>query len=123
MPRAALLAVLVACGGCSDPAEFRPAKGVSDYPATKDAYRIQEPGEDCVSIGVVHADGDDAIADIAVTAARHGGTHYVVRGDADDPELVSHTVGTANHGVFVATTRGRVERNRRIWAQVYRCAN
>jgi hypothetical protein len=117
------LSSVIVVGGAGDPAEFRPAKSAArEYPAAKDAYRVQEvPGAECEPIGVVHADGMDPIEKIAITAARHGGTHYIVRGDFENPEVVTnhqaHRVGNA----MFATSTSRVERNRKLWAQVYRC--
>jgi hypothetical protein len=103
-----LVAVTSACGG--DSADFRPAKTARDYPPVTDAFRVREIDPACSSIGVVHGEGEDAIPRIATTAARHGGTHYVVRGDEVDAYDVTGGVG-----------RVRVVPHRRLWAEVYRC--
>lgn len=111
----------VALVACSDPAEWRPAKSAKDYPATKDAFRVQHAPAECESIGVVHAEGAGSIDDIAKTAAKHGGTHYVVGLDVDHPEQVTTTTGSTYGGAFVANSRSETEHHRTVRAEVYRC--
>jgi hypothetical protein len=61
--------------GCRDPADFTPAKGVRDLPRTETATRtFLRPGG-CMGIGVVKG---LSTADVAITVANHGGTHYFV---------------------------------------------
>lgn len=75
---------------------------------------------ECVSIGTVHAESSKGglIADIATTAARHGGTHYVVRSDRTEVTGYSGAiVGSNGFGVVEL----EADKMRRLWAQVYRC--
>lgn len=109
--RASILFASIAAVSCaSDPAEFRPAKGASDMPAVKEAYRVKSVAPECTPLGVVHAEGDGAIDDIAVTAARHGATSYIVRGEDRDERVT-----TREPDRLVTRT------NRKLWAEVYRC--
>ena len=118
------VASFVALAGC-DPAEFRPAKSFADnLPPEKDAFRAhREDVVECPQIGVVHTEGNHGnVYDIAKTVARHGGTHYVVRGDFREDAY--DTYGTASHvggGMFVGRSRTEVDHMRKVWAEVYRC--
>lgn len=114
---AGVLGLLLLASCASDPAEWRPARGVGDLPAAKDAYRIPQAQEGCRSIGVVHAEGSTVLADIATTAARHGGTHFVVRGDVRDTHY--ETTGLVSSGVLLASTQAVTDRA--TWAEVFRC--
>lgn len=116
------LFAVVLLAGCGDPAEWRPAKGAESAPATKAAYRVQAAEPECTSLGVAHAEGPAALDDIATTAARHGGTHYVVRGDEREEHL--ETRGAVTHvGGGLVVGRSRTDRvvDRRLWAEVVRC--
>lgn len=120
---AASLAASILCGCAGNATEFRPAKNAGDFPAVKDAYRVPSAPPECESIGTVHAKSKDGgtIEDLAATAARHGGTHYVVRGDRTDV--------TGYTGTYVPIAAGitsvgiEEEKTRTMWAVVYRCAN
>lgn len=108
------LGVLYACAG--DPAEFRPAKDAASYPSVKNAYRLRERPTECETLGVVVADGEEtSIEDVAVTAARHGGTHYFV--DSDQTQFTGYS-GVVAGGMARLTA----DTNRSIRARVYRCA-
>jgi len=116
---AAALLALVACG---DPAEWRPAKNAESFPAAKAAYRVPAAEPECQAIGVVHAEGASALEDIATTTARHGGTHYVVRGDEREEHLETRgAVTRVGSGLYVghATTSRVVDRA--LWAEAFRC--
>lgn len=117
------VALALALVACSDPATFRPAKSAREYPAVKDAYRVRTAPEGCPQIGVIHADGNtDPIDDIAKTAARHGGTHYVIASDRDRPETTTTTTGhVMPGGAFVASSSSQTEHNRLVLADVYHC--
>lgn len=99
---------LVACS--SDPATFRPAKGATDAPATKTAYRVKQVPPECTSIGYVNADGPTALEDIAQTAAHHGANTYLISNDDADER-----VGKVSGDEIVSRT------NHRYVAEVYRC--
>jgi len=77
-----LMWLLLSCGvllEACDPAEFRPARGVHDYPSEKTSYRVREIEPSCELIGhVVHTGNLDSIAE---TVANHGGTHYRIVDD------------------------------------------
>jgi hypothetical protein len=116
------VAFALALVACSDPAVFRPAKSAREYPAVKDAFRVRHAPDGCDIIGVIHADGNtDPIDDIAKTAAKHGGTHYVIATDRDRPETTTTTTGVVTRGVVVASSNAQTERNRLVLADVYRC--
>lgn len=107
--------------GCSD--NFQRAKGAQEYPATKDAYRVQHADPECILLGTTEAAGGSALDRIAEVAASHGGTHYVVTSDQLHDEW--HTSGNATHiggGNFVgsSTTRKATIRDN-MRATVYRC--
>ena len=108
-----LLLGLASCAG--DPAEFRPAKNAASYPPVRNAYRLPQVPTECEKLGAVLAEGSETtIEDVAITAARHGGTHYVV--GQDRSEITGYT-GVAIYGVTSLTP----DKHRTIWAQVYRC--
>ena len=122
------VALLFVAACSSDPGEFRPAKGAHDYPPTRDAYRVPSPPDQCDRIGVIHAEGINPIEDIATTAARHGGTHYVVSLDRSSKEYTTHTAGTvgrpiSRNGPAFATSTSTTteERHRHLAADVFRC--
>jgi hypothetical protein len=104
--------------GCSDPAEFRPAKDATSYAPVRDAYRLPQAPPECIPIGVVHAYSDGSIEDIALTAARHGGTHYVVR--TDKTEITGYS-GVAVGSNGFASVNLTADKERTLWAQIYRC--
>lgn len=115
-----LLALGLVLLGCDD-AEFRPAKNAKEHPAEKDAYRIHDAQEldvGCIKLGVIHTGAREApLEAIAQTAARHGGTHYIVR---DEQHFVRESYsGTYGNGAF--NMHKNVERTRAMWAEVYRC--
>ncbi|AKU97551.1 hypothetical protein AKJ09_04215 [Labilithrix luteola] len=107
--------MLVGCSGGSL-VEFRPAKNAKEFPATKAAYRVNEPPF-CDSIGVIHADGPHPIEEISELAAAHGGTHYIVRSDRSKEHY--ETTGFITSGLLVAQTEKVVDRH--VWVQVFRC--
>ena len=98
-------------GGCAtDPAAFRPAKGASDQPALKEAFRVKAVTPDCVLLGYVTGDGDRVLEDIGETAARHGANSYLIVNE--------------NRDVRVATPEGNemvAHTNRKLLAEAYRC--
>jgi hypothetical protein len=120
MRRLAPLALLAlsACG--SNGAEFRPARGVKEPSSTDAAYRVKEVDPDCLSLGfIVHATSIDSIA---VVAANHGGTHYVILDDRSSSSLETSYVGSTNFGVSTGHLSTYEARHRHMTAQVYRCA-
>lgn len=106
------LGLLAACA--ADSGEFRPAKGATDKPPLKDAYRVKAVAPDCLLLGTIHAEGEDerAIERIASTAARHGANSYIVKGDNTDER-----VHEASYNGVTASSKT----NHRMWAQAYRC--
>jgi hypothetical protein len=104
---------------CSDPATFRPAKGLKDYPSTKSAYRVQEPQDGCTELGfVIKA---SSISDIAETAASHGGTHYQVLDDASSSSTETDAVATQSFGIIHARSSSYEVKHHGYIARVYRC--
>jgi hypothetical protein len=113
MRRSGLASVVLALTACaSDPGTFRPASGAPEQPPVATAYRVKQVAPECLYLGVVHADGAYAIENMAITAARHGGTEYVVAGDDKDERRTQVDPGTNE---LVTTT------NHKMWAKVYRC--
>jgi hypothetical protein len=106
--RSALVLFLASCGG--DLADFRPAKGASDMPAVKDAYRVKVVPPECTTLGYASAEGPSGLADIAQTAARHGANTFIIRND-DTDERVTTSDG---NGLVTRT-------NHKLLAEVYRC--
>lgn len=106
-----LVLSLVLVEGCSsDRAAFRPAKGATDQPALKEAFRVKAVTPDCVLLGYVTADGDRVLEDLAETAARHGGNSYLIVNENRDVR-----VATPDNNDLVSHT------NRKMLAEVYRC--
>ena len=108
--------------------EWRPRNPKVEYPARREvAVRVKEDQvpERAERIGVVHSEGTpgEVIAALAEEAAEHGGTHYVVKGDDSDAELVTTGGATQIGSSTVYTSRTRVQRSRHIWAAVYRDCN
>jgi ABC-type uncharacterized transport system ATPase subunit len=115
------IACLLFVAACGDPANWR-ARDARAYPATKAAYRVEQADEACDRIGVVHAKGSNVIEDIAETAARHGGTHYVIRDDRHSYSLETRQSATAITPTWaVARSSTTVVDDRATWAEVYRC--
>lgn len=124
------LGALLVLVGCSDPAEFRPAKGVKDLSAVTTAYRIKQADLDnmgCDELGgVIKA---ASIDDVAVTAANHGGTHYLINDDFGHSTVETDTVGGysgaigggVSNGAFVASSTSEIVKHHRFVARVYRC--
>jgi len=111
--RRSCVALALALSACaSDPGTFRPAKGAPEQPPVATAYRVKQVAPECLFLGVVHADGAYAIDSMAITAARHGGTDYVVAGDDEDERRTQLDPDTNE---LVTTT------NHKMWAKVYRC--
>src|SRR5436189_3404218 len=82
---------------CADPARFQPAQGASDLSSVDEAIRVAARGPSCDAIGtVVDAKTIDAIA---ITAARHGGTHFRVTSDFEGAVVGNETVIGQNLGV------------------------
>lgn len=110
-----LLGSALLTAGC-DPATFRPSRAAREYSSVEAAYRVKEAPDGCPDIGgVVEARG---VSDIADTAARHGGTHFVIVGDAATATLETTTVG--NSRVAVSSTEIATHHN--MVARVYRCS-
>lgn len=123
MRRVTLVVLPFVLAACGDPAQWRPAKTAKEYPSTKAAYRVQRADDTCESIGVVHAEGSTPLDDISTTAARHGGTHYVVRDDRRDYSLETRSTATeVTPGFAVGRSTTRVREDRATWAEVFRCA-
>jgi len=122
MSRASLLALAALSAiACSDPAEFRPAKGVKDLPSQKTAYRVQESTGDCLRIGfVVRA---RAIEDIAETVANHGGTHFKVVDDRSHVTTETDFVARQSFGVVHGSSSSYDVKHHRYTAEAYRCAD
>ncbi len=116
----ALIAGALILAGCSDPARFRPAKGVREFPSAKDAYRVQEPKDGCTELGfVIDA---DRVEDIAITAARHGGTHYQVLDDFGGSSVETDTTaGRGAFGTIHAHSSSYAVKHHAFTARVYRC--
>lgn len=116
----ALVVVVAACS--YDRAEWRPAKSGAEHPAAKDAYRVHRVESECERIGTAIASDGSQIESIAETAARHGGTHYVVSGD--ETETTGYQVQTTavgNGPVMIASSKVTPEKSRTVTAIVYRC--
>jgi len=103
--------LLVLLVGCSDPAVFRPARGVKDLPSVKVSYRIREADPTCESRGfIVDA---TSIDDLAETAANHGATHYKVIEDVQGTAFDTEASGPGSRfgnvviasGQFTTTAR------------------
>jgi hypothetical protein len=106
--RASLAVMALVASACGSRAEFRPAQGVGEAAPVRYSERVKSVRSECVALGVVEAMGAYALDDIATLAARHGGTHHVVRGnDPDGPE-----------GMLGRSAGGE---QRRLEAEVFRC--
>lgn len=116
-----LLAVVSLCVACSEPATFRPAKGVKEFPATKDAYRVNEERDGCFDIGfVIQARRVD---DIAETAAAHGGTHYMILDDFGGTSVETDTSGSVTRfGAIDAQSSSYAVKHHVYTARVYHCS-
>ncbi len=120
--RWALPLLLVACS--YDTAQWQPAVASKEYPAVKDAYRVKSADSMCERIGTVsigEGEGGTHLQRLAETAARHGGTHYVVDDDHTDRSVTYNTTGTVVGNTYQGTTRPVVHENRVTSAIVYRC--
>ncbi len=100
--------VLGACA--SDPASFRPAKGATDQPALKEAFRVKAVTPDCVLLGYVTGDGDRVLEDLGETAARHGANSYLIVNENRDVRVAK----AIDDGMEAHT-------NRKLLAEAYRC--
>jgi hypothetical protein len=130
IPLHAIVAAVTLTACAEDPGEWRPRDASKVYPPERTAFRIHSASElaDCAErIGVVHVNlpPSEAVEGIAKTAAAHGGTHYIIRGDRTSEELVTESHGSAfvvgqavltnerSHSYVEAT-------GRQAWAVIYR---
>jgi hypothetical protein len=102
---------------CSDPADFRPAKGAENLKPTKTAYRV--PQSVCDSIGFVKR--AESIEDIAETVANNGGTEFVVQNDNQSTTMETDFQATKTFGVVHGTASTRAERHHVYTAEAFRC--
>lgn len=110
--------------GCTEPAIWRPAKGVDEQERVTDrATRVMEVPKTCTYLGVVHGEGDEVLKDIGITAANHGATHYVLQNDhrwSEGYETRGIVTRPADNVAFVRTQTTELE-YRKAWAKAYRC--
>lgn len=116
--RLLLACVLLGLTACSDPAEFRPAKGVKDLPSTKTAYRVQQSL--CDAIGIIKS--AESIEDIATTVANNGGTEFVVLHDQTSETVETDFRAAKTFGVTRGHASSRVDQHHLYTAQAFRCA-
>lgn len=114
-----LLALVLSATACADPARFRPAKNVSARASVPASYRVHEVSDACEPIGVV-VDGA-TIEDVAVTAARHGGTHYRVTSDDSSTSLETTGFGVHDSHSSYSQSTTRALEHHRYAARVYVC--
>ena len=110
---------LLALVACSDPADFRPAKGVRDLPSVKEAYRVKEADPAFDSIGFIKR--ARSIEDIATTTANNGGTHYRVLDDQQSATVETDFTAAKTFGVVNGSASSRVEKHHLFTAEAYRC--
>jgi hypothetical protein len=112
-----LLVTAISTIGCaSDPARFTPANEAKSYDAVKDAYRVAKVEPECTQIGSV--DANRSLDDVAITAARHGGTHYIV--SEDKHEVTGYTSSGTDAGPLMNIDLAP-KKTRTISARIYRC--
>lgn len=117
------LGLVVSVIGCSDPADFRPAKGAESLPSVKEAYRItkEEDVEACRSIGFVKR--ARRIEDIATTVANNGGTHYRVLNDQQSASMRTNFTVTKTFDGAEGTASTYAVKHHLYTAEAYRCGN
>ncbi len=117
--------LVLTLAACSDPAVFRPAKGVKDMPAAKIAYRVKD--STCDKIGFVTS--AESIEDVAETTAKHGGTEYKILDDFGYTSIETGSVAghssvpgqVASLGVTHGHASSREAKRHSYSAEAYRC--
>ena len=108
--------LILSLSGCMA-VDWSPTDPSKEYKPSKRAVRVSSESDvpGCgEKLGVMHASGDkhEVIEAFGNRAADVGGTHWVLRGDEAESELVTR------HGRYISRTS--VETEHRMWAVVYR---